>query len=151
MAHMLPEEEALGSSLGGPEPAAAAAQRPNGAGVEAGELNGDFCFWDHSGEPTQVRGGRGWVGGWVGGCWSRGAGWGAQGLERAGAEGRRGGGGKRAGMEGVAGGRREGRGAARVVCGVRSCVAAGRGGPRVFACRECRRTHAHAHSRRNGT
>ncbi|PNW78519.1 hypothetical protein CHLRE_09g393900v5 [Chlamydomonas reinhardtii] len=54
MAHMLPEEEALGSSLGGPEPAAAAAQRPNGAGVEAGELNGDFCFWDHSGEPTQA-------------------------------------------------------------------------------------------------
>ncbi|KAG2432566.1 hypothetical protein HXX76_008911 [Chlamydomonas incerta] len=57
MAHMLPEEESLGSSLDGPEQpaaAAAAAQRPNGAAVEQGELNGDFCFWDHSGEPTQA-------------------------------------------------------------------------------------------------
>ncbi|KAG2454132.1 hypothetical protein HYH02_001168 [Chlamydomonas schloesseri] len=59
MAHMLPEEESLGSSLDGAEQPPLL--RPNGVAAAAapaaaeGELNGDFCFWDHSGEPTQER------------------------------------------------------------------------------------------------
>ncbi|EFJ51564.1 hypothetical protein VOLCADRAFT_116428, partial [Volvox carteri f. nagariensis] len=50
MAHMLAGGESEGS--GADEPIAMAGA--GGGLTEDGELNGDFCFWDHDGEPTQA-------------------------------------------------------------------------------------------------
>ncbi|GLC37629.1 hypothetical protein PLESTB_001666300 [Pleodorina starrii] len=58
MAHMLAggESEGEGSGSEGADMGVTAGGGGNGAkaGAEVGELNGDFCFWDHDGEPTQA-------------------------------------------------------------------------------------------------
>jgi hypothetical protein len=55
MAHMLPDES----------PGVSADESAAGAAGESGELNGQFCFVDHEGEPTMVRDGRCGAAGWL--------------------------------------------------------------------------------------